>query len=88
MGKKNKHSYQYPKNDKEILTKIMNPNYEGGNIGLPENASSEEIRKYRIGKEIFLQKWEKLLLDIAAIPNEELALELTKERILLDICLK
>ena len=39
-------------------------------------------------KEIFLQKWEKLLIDIATSTSEELALELTKERILLDICLK
>jgi len=53
MNKENKnYSYQYPENDKEILAKIMDPNYEGGNIGLSENASDEEIEKYRIGKEI------------------------------------
>ena len=81
MGKKNKHSYQYPKNDKEILTKITNPIYEGGNIGLPENASPEEIKKYRIGKEILSYQYEHKL------SIQELAEKLNiTEKELYDIC--
>lgn len=39
-----------------------------------------------ITNEIYLQKWEKLLIDMATLENEKLAIELAKERILLEIC--
>lgn len=41
-----------------------------------------------ITNKIYLQKWEKLLLDITASENEEFAQELVKDRILLDIRIK
>jgi death-on-curing family protein len=38
-------------------------------------------------QEIFLLKWEKLLIDVATAESEELATELIKEKILLELCL-
>src|SRR3954452_21796558 len=49
MNKENKnYSYQYPARDKETLAKIMAPDYDRGNLGLTENASSAEKTKYEI----------------------------------------
>lgn len=42
------YSYQYPKRDQEILAKIMDSNYDRGNLGLPENASSVDKIKFEI----------------------------------------
>jgi len=39
----------------------------------------------QVDNKILLQKWEKLLLDIVTSDNEELAIELTKERILWEL---
>ena len=44
-------SYQYPLRDKEILTKMKHPDYEG-NFLLPSDASLLDKTKYRICKQI------------------------------------
>ncbi len=45
-------SYQYPKEDKEILAKMRHPDYEGFNMALPLNATLLDRTKYRICKQI------------------------------------
>lgn len=61
----------------QIIERISSDNYEGGNIGLPENPTLEERTKYKICKEILTyQQKNKLLLEQVAkkliISEEEL----------------
>src|SRR5436190_22219142 len=48
MTKLNNHSYQYPKEDQEIIAKLSDPNYEVGDCILPNDASLEDRFKYEI----------------------------------------
>lgn len=47
----NSRSYRYPTRDKEILTKMKHPDYEG-NLILSSDASTLEKAKYKICKKI------------------------------------
>src|SRR2546421_3712914 len=67
--------------EKEIIARLESDNYEGGNIGLPENPTLEERTKYRLCKSILAyQQKNKLPLEIAA---KKLAIS---EEELYDIC--
>ena len=63
--------------EEEIIARLENDNYEGGNIGLPENPTLEEKTKYRLCKAILAcqQKNKFSLAKVAkrlAISEEEL----------------
>lgn len=59
-------SYQYPKEDKEILAKMRHPNYEG-NFLLPDDASLLDKIKYRICERVLNYKYD------SKLTTEELA---------------
>ena|ERR1044072_6371560 len=65
----------------EIMERLSNDNYEGGNIGLPKNPTLEERTKYKLCKSILsYQLKNKLSLEQVA---EKLAIS---EEELYDIC--
>jgi len=65
----------------EIVARLESDNYEGGNIGLPENSTLEEKTKYRICKAVLVyQQDNKLSLKAVA---QKLAIS---EAELYDIC--
>jgi predicted XRE-type DNA-binding protein len=67
--------------EEEIIARLENDNYEGGNIGLPENPTLEERTKYQLCKSILAyQQKNKLSLEKVA---KELAIS---EDELVDIC--
>ena len=53
----------------EIIARLENDNYEGGNIGLPENPTLEEKTKYRLCKSILAYQ-QKNKLPLPAIAKE------------------
>ncbi|KLL04687.1 MAG: hypothetical protein MRERV_14c028 [Mycoplasmataceae bacterium RV_VA103A] len=88
---KNKHGYfmrSIKKNkdfknltEAEIIARLENENYEGGNIGLPENPTLEEKTKYKLCKAILSYQLKNKL------PFEKLAEKLAiSEEELYDIC--
>ena|SRR5436305_1959003 len=67
--------------EEEIIARLESDNYEGGNIGLPENPTLEERTKYRLCKSILsYQQKNKLPLEAVA---KKLAIS---EEELYDIC--
>jgi len=67
--------------EEEIIARLESDNYEGGNVGLPENPTLEERTKYRLCKSILAyQQKNKLSLEKVA---KELAIS---EEELYDIC--
>ena len=67
--------------EEEIVARLENDNYEGRNVGLPENPTLEEKTKYRLCKSILTyQQKNKLPLKEAA---KDLAIS---EEELYDIC--
>lgn len=67
--------------EEEIIVRLENDNYEGGNIGLPENPTLEERTKYRLCKAILAYQ-QKNKLPLSAIAKE---LAISEEE-LYDIC--
>ena len=45
----------------KYLEKVENPNYQGGSLALPENATSVEKAKYQLCKQMIIYKREKQL---------------------------
>jgi predicted XRE-type DNA-binding protein len=67
--------------EEEIVARLENDNYEGGNVGLPENPTLEEKTKYRLCKSILAYQQENKL------PLEKIAKNLAiSEEELYDIC--
>jgi hypothetical protein len=67
--------------EKEIIARLESDNYEGGNIGLPENPTLEEKTKYRLCKAILSYQQKNKL------PFEKVARKLAiSEEELYDIC--
>ncbi len=67
--------------EEEIIARLESDNYEGGNIGLPENPTLEERTKYRLCKSILAYQQKNKL------PLEKVAKELAiSEGELYDIC--
>src|SRR5689334_23971371 len=65
----------------EIIARLDSDNYEGGNIGLPENPTLEERTKYKLCKSILTYQLKNKL------PLEKLAKKLAiSEEELYDIC--
>src|SRR5256885_13674186 len=62
-------SYQYPKEDKEILAKMKHPDYDGGSFALSPQASSIEKTKYEICRNIVRYK-RKYHLDLEEIAKK------------------
>ena len=63
---KKNYNYQRPAGEKEIVARMMDPNYDRGNLGLPEDASPETKMKYRIGKAILAYQQDNRL-DLAEV---------------------
>ncbi|CAG8437541.1 6962_t:CDS:2 [Ambispora leptoticha] len=67
--------------EKEIIARLESDNYEGGNIGLPENPTLEERTKYKLCKSILVYQLKNKL------PFEKMAESLAiSEEELYDIC--
>lgn len=65
----------------EIIERLSNENYEGGNIGLPKNPTLEERTKYKLCKAILTYQQKNKL------PFEQVAKQLAiSEEELYDIC--
>lgn len=71
-------SYQYPKEDKEILAKMRHPDYEG-NYLLPDNASLLDKTKYRICERILNYKYDNKLTTEELAEQINLSVPETKE---------
>jgi len=75
------YSYQYPFGDQIIIKKLSDPNYEGGNIALPEEADILEKMKYSFCQSILAYHQEKQM------PLSLMAQEIgITEKKLIDIC--
>jgi predicted XRE-type DNA-binding protein len=67
--------------EEEIITRLDSDNYEGGNIGLPENSTLEERTKYKLCKSILSYQIK------SKLPLDQLAKRLAiSEEELYDIC--
>lgn len=87
MTKNNKQlnrSYQYPKEDKEILAKMRHPDYEG-NYLLPDNASFLDKTKYQICERILNHKYDNKLTTEELAERINLSTPETKEILLCHI---
>lgn len=84
MTKKNSYSYQYPLGDQAIIKKLSDPNYEGGNILISENAPTEEKMKYSISQSILVyqQASKKSFADLI----KEIEIQNLTEKKLIDLC--
>jgi len=87
MVKKNNQpnkSYQYPKEDKEILAKMRHPDYEG-NFLLPTDASLLDKTKYRICKQILSYEYDNKITTEELAERINLSVPETKEILLCHI---
>src|SRR5689334_2169317 len=71
-------SYQYPPRDKEILTKMKHPDYEG-NFLLPADATLLDKTKYRICKQILSYEYDNKLTTEELANRINLSIPETKE---------
>src|SRR4051794_35493197 len=78
-------SYQYPKEDKEILAKMRHHDYEGFNMALPPNASLLDKTKYRICKQILSYEYDNKLTTEELAKRINLSVPETKEILLCHI---
>src|SRR3954471_21957304 len=74
----NNRSYQYPKEDKEILAKMRHLDYEG-NYLLPDNASFLDKTKYQICERILNHKYDNKLTTEELAERINLSVPETKE---------
>ena len=84
MIKKNNYSYQYPLEDQTIIKKLSDPNYEGGNILVPETAPTEEKMKYSVSQSLlaYQQSTQKSFADLV----KEIDIQSLTPQKLVDIC--
>ncbi|MCE8163194.1 MAG: hypothetical protein I3273_02855 [Candidatus Moeniiplasma glomeromycotorum] len=78
-------SYQYPKEDKEILAKMRHPNYEGFNMALPSDATLLDRTKYLICKQILNYEYDSKLTTEELAKQINLSVPETKEILLCHI---
>src|SRR5438874_1161613 len=78
-------SYQYPKEDKEILAKMRHSDYEGFNMALPPNATLLDKTKYRICKQILSYEHDNKLTTEELATRINLSVPETKEILLCHI---
>ncbi|KLL02206.1 MAG: hypothetical protein MRERC_3c033 [Mycoplasmataceae bacterium RC_NB112A] len=75
-----RNNYQYPSQDKEIVSKLSDPNYEVGDYILPENTSVEDRIKYEICQTILTYQqenkidYQKLTQQLNLPPHEVIVL--------------
>jgi len=84
MTKRNNYHYKYPIGDPEIIKKLSNPKYEGGNIALPKEADEIEKIKYNLGQSILNYHLE-TKKSFATIAQEIALTDITQKKVY-DIC--
>lgn len=84
MTKINNYNYKYPLGDQVIIKKLSDPNYEGGNILVSENAPVEEKMKYSISQSILAYQ-QTSKKSFAALVKEIDIQNLTEKK-LIDLC--
>ena len=83
---KRKNNYTFPPQEElvRVRKKLSNPNYEGGNIIIAENAPIEEKMKYSVGQSILTYQQENKKTFKTLV--KEIGITSLSEKKLIDIC--